>query len=246
MLFTLICYTRIMSEPIQETTETNSSRRKGLEAWAASMAARQQPPGPPPGPEQDNSGPAYTRPGAAQRPHKIKTVTKIQKQHQARKADSVDLARNSDMVQPEMTMKAARDLVKGGVKKPEGTVSAQQSQAPPPTPQSQTVEVKVEKAIQQANDVEVAESAETVTAEEVQANPGVAGTVNAKAVKSTKKTEKAESAKEVAEAEEAEEESETPLIEPGNSLRASAYVRAGDYMPEGSADPDLDDYVLAL
>ena len=89
-----------MSDPIQETTETNGSRRKGLEAWAASIAARQQKPGPPPPPEQDGSGPAYARPGASQRIQNVKAVTGVQKGHKAQKnTDGVLLSRNEQKVQ---------------------------------------------------------------------------------------------------------------------------------------------------
>ena len=235
-----------MSEPIQETSEKKSSRQKGMEAWAAAMAARQKPPGPPPGPEQDGSGPAYARPGASQRPQKIKTVTKIQKGHEARKSDGVDLARNKEKVQPELTLKAARELVGSGGARVEAGASTQ-APTPPPAPVTQAPQVRVEKAIKEAAQDEIAEQAQTVTAEEVQAAPGVAVTVAAKSVKSTGKTEKTESTAKTAEAEEGEEESELAgLVKPGNSLRASAYVRAGDLLPEGSRDPDLDDYMLAL
>lgn len=237
-----------MSEPIQETSEKKSSRQKGMEAWAAAMAARQQPPGPQPGPEQDGSGAAYTRPGASQRPQKIKTVTKIQKGHESRKSDGVDLARNKEKVQPELTLKAARELVGSGDAKVEAGSTAQApSPPPPPSPVIQAPEVKAEKALKKAAQDEISEQAQTVTAEEVQAAPGVATTVAAKSVKSTSKTEKAESSRATTEAEEAEEDSElAELVKPGNSLRASAYVRAGDLLPDGAKDSDLDDYMLAL
>ena len=101
-----------MSDPIQETTETNGSRRKGLEAWAASIAARQQKPGPPPPPEQDGSGPAYARPGASQRIQNVKAVTGVQKGHKAQKnTDGVLLSRNEQKVQPELSLKEARELM---------------------------------------------------------------------------------------------------------------------------------------
>lgn len=237
-----------MSEPIQETSEKKSSRQKGMEAWAAAMAARQAPPGPPPGPEQDGSGTAYARPGASQRPHKIKTVTHIQKSHESRKSDSVDLARNKEKVQPELTLKAARELVGSGGAKTESGVTAQApTSPPPPSPVNQAPQAKVEKAIQEAVQDQVAEQAQTVTAEEVQAAPSVASTVAAKSMKSAAKTEKAESTQATTESEEAEEDSElAELVKPGNSLRASAYVRAGDLLPDGAQDSDLDDYMLAL
>ena len=93
----------------------------------------------------------------------------------------------------------------------------------------------------------IAEAAETVTAEEVQAAPSVASTVAAKSVKKSGKAESTNSTNSAEDVEEAEEEAEvTSLIKPGNDPKASAYVRAGDLMPEGSSNPDLDDFMLAL
>jgi hypothetical protein len=233
-----------MSDPIQETTETNGSRRKGLEAWAASIAARQAAPATPPPPEQDDSGPAYTSPGTSQRPLKVKTVTQVQKGHQAQKnSDGVELSRNNQDVQPELTMEKARQLVKGDASK---VATNPQTAPPPPTPATKTPEVKTEKAIQRAAKQEIADEAQVVTAEELQQSPTVVGTVAAKSVKSSGKTEKAEASKATEEAEEAVEEETESLIKPGNDPRASAYVRAGDFLPEGTSNPDLDDFMLAL
>ena len=231
-----------MSDPIQETTETNGSRRKGLEAWAASIAARQQQPGPPPAPENDGSGPAYSRPGSSQRIQNVKAVTGVQKGHQTQKnTDGVLLSRNEQTVQPELSLKEARELMKnvGTAKSQAATESKTTAPPAPPVPTTQAPEVRLEKSIERATKQEVAKEAQTVTAEEVQQSPGVANAVSSKSVKSSGKAEKTETSK--PEVEEAES-----LIKPGNDTRASAYVRAGDLMPDGSSNPDLDDYMLAL
>ena len=237
-----------MSDPIQETTETNGSRRKGLEAWAASIAARQQKPGPPPPPEQDGSGPAYARPGASQRIQNVKAVTGVHKGHKAQKnTDGVLLSRNEQKVQPELSLKEARELMKNvGTAKAEAATEAKTTPPPaPPVAASQAPEVKIEKSIEMATQQEVAKEAQTVTAEEVQQSPGIASAVTSNSVKSSGKAERTETSK--PEVEEAEEEKEAEsLIKPGNDTRASAYVRAGDLLPEGSSNPDLDDYMLAL
>lgn len=237
-----------MSDPIQETTETNGSRRKGLEAWAASIAARQQQPGPPPAPENDGSGPAYSHPGSSQRIHNVKAVTGVQKGHQTQKnTDGVLLSRNEQKVQPELSPKEARELMKnvGTAKSQAATESKTTAPPAPPVPTAQAPEVKMEKSIERATKQEVAKEAQTVTAEEVQQSPGVANAVSSKSVKSSGKAEKTETSK--PEVEEAEEEKEAEsLIKPGNDTRASAYVRAGDLMPDGGSNPDLDDYMLAL
>ena len=234
-----------MSDPIQETTETNGSRRKGLEAWAAAMAARERPPGPPPGPERDDSGPAYTRPGSSQRPLKVKTVTQVQKGHQSQKnTDGVELSRNQPDLQQDLNMEKARRLVKGQAVKVQAN---HQTATPPPVPASNRPEVKTEKAIQQATKQEVANDAKVVTAEEVQQSPTVAGTVAKQAVKSSGKSEETRATKASPEAEETADESELEsLIKPGNDPRAKAYVRAGDFLSEGTSNPDLDDFMLAL
>jgi len=139
-------------------------------------------------------------------------------------------------------MKAARELVSGR--------SAPQAKAPAPPPlqrASQAPVVKLEKAIKEAAQEEVSRAAETVTAEEVQASPGVASVVTSKSLKSGKEVDKSKSVETASDTEEAEEDQEVAsLIEPGNSPKATAYVRAGDLITGGSSDPDLDDYMLAL
>jgi hypothetical protein len=234
-----------MSDPIQEPKETNSSRRKGLEAWAAAMAARERPPGPPPAPEQDGSGPAYARPGASQRPLKVKTVTQVQKNHQSQKnSDGVELSRNKAEVQPELTLGKARELMKGDTAK---VATNPQAAPPPPLSTSKTPAVKTEKVLQQAKTQQVAEEAQVVTAEELQQSPSVARTVVAQSAKSAGTAEKAEDSKTLADTEEPTEEQETPsLIKPGNDPKARAYVRAGDFLSEGTSNPELDDFMLAL
>jgi hypothetical protein len=229
----------MMSEPIKESKETKSAREKGMEAWAASIAARQSQTPQMPGPEQELASGGTSRSDASQRPRKIKTVTKTQETHSARKKDSVDLARSAEKSEPELTMKSARELVKGRTAPPANQISA------PVQPQLQTPVQKTEKAVREAVTQQVAESAETVTAEEVQASPALASTV---AVSSSKKADKSEKAEKVSQTEVAEEsEEDVPsLIEPGNSPLASAYVRAGDMMNHDSSNPDLDDFLLAL
>ena len=120
--------------------------------------------------------------------------------------------------------------------------------APPPLQRaSQAPVVKLEKAIKEAAQEEVSRAAETVTAEEVQASPGVASVVTSKSLKSGKEVDKSKSVETASDTEEAEEDQEVAsLIEPGNSPKATAYVRAGDLITGGSSDPDLDDYMLAL
>ena len=236
-----------MSDPFQETTETNSSRRKGMEAWAASIAARQRPPAPPPGPEQDQSGPGYSKPGASQRPLKVKTVTNVHKSHHIQKnTDGVVLSRNNQGVESEISMKEARKLVKStGKAKASAATESKSAPAPPPMA-TQAPEVKTERAIQQATTAETSKEAQTVTVEEVQQSPGVAVTVGAKSIKASVKAEKVEDTSSPSDVADTEEEKEPEsLIKPGNDTRASAYVRAGDYLPDGG-NPDLDDYVLAL
>lgn len=233
-----------MSDPIQETTETNSSRRKGLEAWAASIAARQRPPETAP-PEQDGSGAAYARPDTSQRLNKVKAVTKIQKNHQSQKnSDGVELSRQQPEQHMELSLKDARRLVKTVGRSKAEAATKSKPVPTPPTELSKSNESKTKKAVEQANRQEVAEEAQNVTAEEVQQNPGVVSTVGQKSAKSTGKSEETKTTE--SSAHESEVEEHTSLIEPGNDPRASAYVRAGDYLSGDSGQSDLDDYMLAL
>lgn len=235
-----------MSEPIKESKEKKSARQKGMEAWAASIAARQQTPQNQAPEPEISSGGGTSRSNASQRPKKIKTVTKNQKTHETRKNDTVDLARNAEKSEAELTKKDIRQIV-GGRPGTTGKVSGTQA-PPPPATATQTPAAKTEKSLQTAAQEVVAEEAQTVTAEEVQSAPNVMSTVAAKSSKKSGKTEETTESKPAAETAEAEEEEAeaASLIKPGNDPKASAYVRAGDFLPDGSSDPDLDDYVLAL
>ena len=233
-----------MPEPIKESKEKKSARQKGMEAWAASIAARQQPPQSQTPEPEVSAGGGTSRSSASQRPKKIKTVTQNQKTHQTQKHDSVDLARNAEKSEAELTMKDARQLMQGRVGTP---AQVGGTQAPPPPQQvAQKPAAKAEKAIQEAAKETVAEEAQTVTAEEVQSAPNVMSTVAAKSTKKSGKTEETTESKPASETPEEEEADPVSLIKPGNDPKASAYVRAGDFMPDGHSDPDIDDYVLAL
>lgn len=232
-----------MSEPIKESKEKKSAREKGMEAWAASIEARKRQAAAPPPLQENEPAAGSSRADTSQRPKKIKTVTENQKTHNAQKHDSVDLTRSAEKSEGELTMKDLQNLAKG---RRAGTTPQVNT---PPTPvqaQVQTPEKTVEKSIERAVTAEVAEQAETVTADEIQSSPAVVTTVAAKASKKTGKTEKADATEKPSPLDDLSEEELAELVKPGNSPKASAYVRAGDFSTEGSTDPDIDDYVLAL
>ena len=230
-----------MSDAIEEISGEKKGRESAMAAWAASIAARNQ--------NQQNQGPEQevsggggaSRTNASQRPKKIKTVTKVQDTQTSVKNDSVDLGRNAEKSEAELTMKDAQAMMRG--KRTQTTAPPTKAPAPPPT---QNTKVQVEKAIKETAKEEVAKEAEVVTAEEVQSSPSIASTVAAKSSRKTQKAKKTEEKTESKAVEESEDDVDlAELIKPGNDTKASAYLRAGDLMGDDS-NPDLNDFIVAL
>lgn len=231
-----------MSAPIEEIKGKKNRREKAMELWAAQIFADQARPG---APGQDRSvgaaGGSNFRKEMLQKPGQAREKPQVAKAEAVVAQDRVETTAPTAETQVETQLKAARQMLTS--KAP--AAPAAETAAPAQAAQQVALEV-AEEVAEQTQQVEssLKEAAETTTPEEVSFG---GGTVAAGEAKKARKTEKAETTGAAsAELEEEEEKERLPLILPGNSPKAKAYVRASELLGDTPHNPDLDDFLVAL